>query len=200
MTYTQTQRKLSRIMGEQIMNKDIISESETTETADNSCKSENYDLLDEGEIKLLDKICNLMTNCIQNGSINQRSEKIIQIFSYLSNKLYAERYGYIQLQMELEKQKGDLEHFLLPMDVESEEYTEALKEIGGLIVKRRNAKDVCAWLEVAYINIGKIAGFVSGMKNRKYTAKSSKYGNHSSSVSAEGTRIKLNTIKNMQEK
>lgn len=157
----------------------------------------NFNLLTEDEIKQLDITCKMMCDCIVDGSIAGNENKIIQIFSYISNKLFNERYKYIQLQTEYEKQKGDLEHFSLAEDPSSKKYKNLLKDIGDLIYKRRDAKDASAYLNVASENIGKVCGFITGMENRQYTPRSKKYGNEQTLANTKTqTKIKLDTINN----
>lgn len=168
-----------------------MSEKEFEECNQTHNFCENYDLLTKTDMDMLDQITN---NILSLCGDQLDTEHTIQIWGYLSDRLYKARYRYIEAIQEIEQQKCDLEHFSLGLTPGTEEYNEILEGIGKLVRERRTKKNISAYLLVAQSNLGKICGFLRGMGTRTYTPKSKKYGASPTHTSTSETTVKIGNI------
>lgn len=134
-------------------------------------------LLSKDEMQLIENLIALLQKqIIDDRIVGNSDEHIYQFWKYFSQRLFGCAEKYNKSFAEIERQKTDVEHFSMSEVAGSDEYAEYLSNIGELIKKRRDLKDIWTYMKIAGENIGRIANFICNMKNRQYTPRSMKYG------------------------
>lgn len=150
----------------------VLKEQDST-PVDDVC---NYDQLTDRDKELINDFCNTLCEFIDiNDGEIRGSERTVQFWAYLSDTLCSKKWEYNKREVELDKQKLDLEHFSEFCDIGSIEHSDILQELGTVIRRRRIFKNITAYFAAASDTVNKISKFVRCMTTRKYTPRSLKY-------------------------